>query len=45
MSNKNIDLSPLVTARFTVDEALGAVAAAQRPMENIKAHMEFNASI
>jgi len=45
MSNKNIDLSPLVTSRFTVDEALGAVEAAQRPMQNIKAHIEFNASL
>ncbi|MEN9753213.1 MAG: hypothetical protein RL670_904, partial [Actinomycetota bacterium] len=45
MSNKNIDLSPLVTSRFTVDSALGAVEAAQRPMENIKAHIEFNASL
>jgi L-iditol 2-dehydrogenase len=45
MSNKNIDLSPLVTARFSVDEALGAVDAAQHPMNNIKAHIEFNATI
>ena len=45
MSTKNIDLSPLVTARFTVDEALGAVEAAQKPMNNIKAHIEFTASL
>ena len=45
MSNKNIDLSPLVTARFTVDESLQAVEAAQHPMSNIKAHIEFNATL
>jgi threonine dehydrogenase-like Zn-dependent dehydrogenase len=45
MSNKNIDLSPLVTARFTVDESLKAVEAAQHPMSNIKAHIEFNATL
>jgi L-iditol 2-dehydrogenase len=45
MSTKNIDLSPLVTARFAIDDALGAVDAAQHPMNNIKAHIELNASI
>jgi L-iditol 2-dehydrogenase len=45
MANKQIDLSPLVTARFSVDDALGAVDAAQHPMNNIKAHMEFNAKL
>ncbi len=45
MANKQIDLSPLVTARFSVDEALGAVEAAQHPMNNIKAHMEFSAKL
>lgn len=45
MSTKNIDLSPLVTARFGIDDALGAVDAAQHPMDNIKAHIELSASI
>jgi threonine dehydrogenase-like Zn-dependent dehydrogenase len=44
MAEKNIDLSPLVTARFNVDDALGAVDAAQHPMSNIKAHIEFSGS-
>ena len=45
MSTKNIDLSPLVTARFSVGDALGAVEAAQNPMSNIKAHIELNATL
>jgi L-iditol 2-dehydrogenase len=45
MANKNIDLSPLVTARFSVDDALGAVDAAQHPMNNIKAHIEFTGTL
>ena len=45
MATKNIDLSPLVTARFSVEDALGAVEAAQHPMSNIKAHIELNATL
>lgn len=45
MSNKNIDLSPLVTGHFSVDQALGAVEAAQNPTQNIKAHIEFSATL
>jgi L-iditol 2-dehydrogenase len=45
MSNQNIDLSPLVTGHFSVDDALGAVDAAQNPTQNIKAHIEFSATL
>ena len=45
MANKGIDLSPLVTNRYVVDEAVGAVDAAQDPANNIKAHIEFTASL
>ena len=45
MANKGIDLSPLVTNRFVVDEAVSAVDAAQDPANNIKAHIEFTASL
>lgn len=45
MSNKNIDLSPLVTGHYSVDDALGAVDAAQNPTKNIKAHIEFSATL
>ena len=45
MANKNIDLSPLVTSRFSVENAVGAVDAAQDPANNIKAHIEFTATL
>lgn len=43
MATKNIDLSSLVTKHFTADEAVDALAAAQDPANNIKAHIEFDA--
>jgi len=45
MANKNIDLSPLVTSRFSVDDAVGAIEAAQDPAHNIKAHIQFSATL
>src|SRR5215207_926340 len=44
MAQSGIDLSSLVTSRFTVDEATEALEAAQRPAETIKAHIEFTAT-
>ncbi len=44
MAQAGIDLSSLVTSRFTVDQATEALDAAQRPAENIKAHIEFTAT-
>lgn len=44
MAQAGIDLSSLVTRRFSVDEATAALEAAQRPAENIKAHIEFTAT-
>lgn len=44
MAQAGIDLSSLVTRRFSVDEATEALEAAQRPAENIKAHIEFTAT-
>ena len=41
--NSKIDLSPLVTQRFTVDSALEALDAAHHPESTIKAHIEFTA--
>ena len=45
MANKGIDLSPLVTNTFEVDNAVGAVDAAQDPAHNIKAHLRFSATL
>jgi len=45
MANKGIDLSPLVTSTFEVDNAVGAVDAAQDPAHNIKAHIRFRATL
>jgi L-iditol 2-dehydrogenase len=45
MANKGIDLSPLVTSTFEVDDAVGAVDAAQDPARNIKAHIRFSATL
>lgn len=42
--NSKIDLSPLVTQRFTVDTALDALEAAHQPGSTIKAHIEFTAT-
>lgn len=43
MATKQIDLSSLVTQRFTADRAVEALGAAQDPSNNIKAHIEFDA--
>lgn len=43
MANRKIDLTPLVTQRFSPDEALGAIEAAHHPATTIKAHIEFDA--
>jgi L-iditol 2-dehydrogenase len=45
MANKGIDLSPLVTTRFEASEAVGAIDAAQDPANNIKAHIQFTATL
>lgn len=45
MANKGIDLSSLVTKTFDVDNAVGAVDAAQDPASNIKAHIRFTATL
>ncbi|WP_322410043.1 zinc-dependent alcohol dehydrogenase [Microbacterium invictum] len=44
MAQTGIDLSSLVTQRFGIDEATDALAAAQRPGETIKAHIELRGS-
>jgi L-iditol 2-dehydrogenase len=45
LANSGIDLSPLVTQRFGVDEALAALDAAHHPQTTIKAHIEFDAML
>jgi L-iditol 2-dehydrogenase len=45
MAQAGIDLSSLVTQRFTIDTATEALEAAQRPAETIKAHIELTATI
>ena len=45
MAQTGIDLSSLVTQRFTIDDATEALDAAQRPAETIKAHIELTATI
>jgi L-iditol 2-dehydrogenase len=45
LANSGIDLTPLVTQRFAIDEALDALAAAHHPEVTIKAHVEFDATL
>ena len=45
MAQTGIDLSSLVTQRFAIDDATEALAAAQRPAETIKAHIELTATL
>ena len=45
LARSAVDLTPLVTHRFGVDQALDALDAAQRPASTIKAHVEFDASL
>ena len=45
LERTKIDLSPLVTHRFGVEQALDALAVAQRPGETIKAHVELDATL
>lgn len=41
LANTGIDLSPLVTQHFSVDDALDALDAAHHPESTIKAHVEL----
>lgn len=43
LAASGIDLSPLVTQRYSADQALEALGAAQHPQTTIKAHVEFGA--
>jgi L-iditol 2-dehydrogenase len=43
LAHSGIDLSPLVTRRFSVDQAVDAIEAAHHPQTNIKAHIELDA--
>ncbi len=43
LASSGIDLSPLVTQRFAIDEALDALDAAHHPESTIKAHIELTA--
>jgi L-iditol 2-dehydrogenase len=45
MANKGIDLSSMVTTHFDADHAVDALGAAQDPANNIKAHIEFTATL
>ena len=45
LANSGIDLSPLVTQRFAIDEALDALDAAHHPESTIKAHVELAGSL
>ena len=45
LANSGIDLSPLVTQRFGIDEALDALDAAHHPESTIKAHIELDARL
>jgi L-iditol 2-dehydrogenase len=45
LANSRIDLTPLVTQRFDVEHALGAVEAAHHPQTTIKAHIELAATL
>lgn len=45
LARTGIDLSPLVTSRFTADAALDALEAAQTPATTIKAHIQYTATL
>lgn len=45
LANSDIDLSPMVTQRFGIDEALDALDAAHHPQTTIKAHIELDAHL
>ena len=42
LANSGIDLTPLVTQQFTLDDALDALEAAHHPESTIKAHIEIS---
>lgn len=45
LAQSGIDLSPLVTHRFTIDTALDALDAALHPESTIKAHIELDSPV
>ena len=45
LAKSKIDLGRLVTKTFPVDDALIALEESQKPAENIKVHLQFNASL
>jgi L-iditol 2-dehydrogenase len=45
LANSGIDLSPIVTQRFPIDDAVSAVQAAHRAESTIKAHIELSAAL
>jgi L-iditol 2-dehydrogenase len=45
LAGSGLDLTPLVTQRFGVDDALDALNAAHHPATTIKAHIEFDATL
>jgi L-iditol 2-dehydrogenase len=45
LAHSGIDLTPLVTQRFDVEHAVGAVEAAHHPQTTIKAHIELTATL
>jgi|EndMetStandDraft_6_1072998.scaffolds.fasta_scaffold88837_2 L-iditol 2-dehydrogenase len=45
LANSGIDLSPIVTQRFAIDDAVSAVDAAHHPESTIKAHIELTAAL
>jgi L-iditol 2-dehydrogenase len=45
LANSGIDLTPLVTQRFGIDDALEALDAAHHPETTIKAHIELSAEL
>jgi L-iditol 2-dehydrogenase len=42
LANSGIDLTPLVTQQFALDDALDALEAAHHPESTIKAHIEIS---
>jgi L-iditol 2-dehydrogenase len=45
LAGSKLDLTPLVTQHFTIDEALDALDAAHHPATTIKAHIELTATL
>jgi L-iditol 2-dehydrogenase len=45
LAKSGIDLSPLITDRFRIEQGIEAIEAAHHPLSTIKAHIELDATL